>query len=328
MMVNDNNIDNIVKEFLKQIEEKVEEIRKQLKEELNYVRIEEELTKLAKRYLGRVLEWIINETLREEETLKRLREVGGRKALHLKEYREVGVSLGNGEKVVIKSPYFIKARGKRGPKKRGPKGSGKHLGLEVMGFIGRCSINLVSDVVQAAILCPSFEIAESVLKRRGIEIDLKTIRRLCVDLGKRGLNFRGNISLEGSENLDISGQTLVIGVDGGRLRERINKGGRKIKGQKRHRFYTDWKEPKLLTIYLQNKDGEIIREFAPLHDATMGDHKQLFALLKQYLQALDIRKVSRIVFCGDGADWIWSGVEALLPELGLDLASTKIYQVF
>lgn len=80
-----------------------------------------------------------------------------------------------------------------------------------------------------------------------------------------------------------------------------------------------------MTIYLQDQDGRIIREFAPLHDATMGDHKELFALLTQYLKALELSHVSRIVFCGDGSDWIWSGVKALLPELGL--ASSQIYQV-
>lgn len=139
-----------------------------------------------------------------------------------------------------------------------------------------------------ALLCPSFEVAGSVLKRQGLKIDLKTIRRLCEELGEKGLKYRGKISLAPPDAEPLKGQTLLIGIDGGRLRERINKGGNKKAGQKRQGFYTDWKEPKLFTIYLQNAKGEIVRQFAPLHDATMGNHEEMFVLLTQYLQALDL----------------------------------------
>lgn len=104
-------------------------------------------------------------------------------------------------------------------------------------------------MVQAALLCPSFEVAESVLKRQGLKIDLKTNRRLCEELGEKGLKYRGKISLAPPDAERLKGQTLLIGIDGGRLRERINKGGNKEDGQKRQGFYTDWKEPKLFTIY-------------------------------------------------------------------------------
>ena len=236
-------VENILQDFQKQIEEKVSEFWKDLQRNLDFLKIEQALNEIVTSFSAKVLEWLLNQVLSELEILKSLQEVGGRKALRLKEYREVTVHLGNGQIIKVRSPYFVKTTAKRGRKKRGPNGRGEHLGLEVMGFIGRCSINLVSDVAQAAILCPSFEIAESVLKRRGIKIDLKTIRRLCVDLGKRGLLFRGTISLAGSENL--KGHTLVIGIDGGRLRERTNKRGPKKEGQKRQGFHTDWKEPKL-----------------------------------------------------------------------------------
>ena len=310
-MVNTETIENIIKEFGNKVEEKVAELKEELKKKLDLNKIEEAIENIVKNLVARILGEMINGVLKEEETEQRLRELGGRKGLHLKEYRAVKVRLGNGENINVRSPYFIKAAGKRGRKKRGPNGRGSHLGLEVMGIMGRCSMKLVSEVVEMAVLCPSFEIAETVLKRRGIKIDLKTIRRLCSELGEQGIKYRGQISLDGSE--DLRGQTLVIGIDGGRLRERTNKRGRKKAGQKRQGFYSDWKEPKLFTIYLEDQEGEIIREFAPLHDATMGDHKAMFRLLSQYLQALDLSKVSRLVFCADGADLIWSGIENLFP---------------
>jgi hypothetical protein len=123
------------------------------------------------------------------------------------------------------------------------------------------------------------------------------------------LRHRGTISLSGTEALN--GRTLVIGIDGGRLRERRKKRGRKKAGQKRQGYHTDWKEPKLFTSYLVDEQGQVVKDFAPLQDATLEDHEGLFAVLDEYLQALDLTPLDNVVFCGDGAPWIWSGVEAL-----------------
>ncbi len=118
---------------------------------------------------------------------------------------------------------------------------------------------------------------------------------------------------------------MVIGIDGGRWRERIRKRGRKWKGQKRQGFYAEWREPKLFTVYLQDADGQIIKDFSPLYDATMGDHTAMFLILKTYVDALDLSQVDRVVFCGEGSLWIWSGVENLLWQMGI--TPTKVYQV-
>jgi hypothetical protein len=107
---------------------------------------------------------------------------------------------------------------------------------------------------------------------------------------------------------------------GGRLRERRRKRGRKKADQKRQGYHTDWKEPKLFIVYVLDNEGQVVKSFAPLHDATMRNHEGLFALLERYLDALDLERVARIVFCGDGAPWIWSGVEALCQRRGLDQA--------
>jgi len=56
-----------------------------------------------------------------------------------------------------------------------------------------------------------------------------------------------------------------------------------------------------------------------------GNHKALFALLTKYLQALDLSEADKIVFCGDGAPWIWRGVKKMCQELGLTQKS--VYQV-
>lgn len=177
--------------------------------------------------------------------------------------------------------------------------------------------------MQMALLCPSLETAKAVLDEQGVQINIKTLRRYCRLAGDRGMEWRGIISLDGAEKLD--GVTVVVGIDGGRLRERRRKLGRWKKGQKRQGFSTEWKEPKLFTIYFLNADGDIIRDIPPLHDATMGDHEAMFALLEQYLTALSVEKAERIVFCGDGAPWIWSDTVDLCKRMNLNM--TKVHQV-
>lgn len=308
-----------IADFLRRLEGELEELQGRLKRSLNFAEVERTLTTLMNQVLTALLEGVLRPVLSDARWLQRLRQLGGRLGMRFKEYRRVRVHLSTGMEVEVVSPYVIKAAPKRGRRKRGPNGRGSHLGLEALGFIGRCSARLVSEVVQNAVLCPSLEVAREILARRGIELDVKTLRRLCGQRGERGLALRGQASLSGTERL--AGHTLVIGRDGGRLRERRGKRGRKKAGQKRQGYYTDWREPKLFTIYLLDPEGEVVKEFIPLQDATLGDHEQLFALLERYLRALDLSGVARLVFCGDGAPWIWNGVQGLCQRLELDPGS-------
>ena len=76
-----------------------------------------------------------------------------------------------------------------------------------------------------AVLMPSYTIAREVLLDRGIKLAVNTIRRWCRELGRIGIARRGEISFDGQE--DLTGATLVIEVDGGRLRLRRKKRGKK-----------------------------------------------------------------------------------------------------
>jgi hypothetical protein len=52
-----------------------------------------------------------------------------------------------------------------------------------------------------------------VLVRRGIALDVKTLRRLCRDVGEKGLPHRGVIALTGSEELRGCGQAFGEEID-------------------------------------------------------------------------------------------------------------------
>lgn len=306
------------------VKTRVEILSRELEATLDFVACERGLTRLMNEISAYIVTMKLTELYASAEFLEQMKAWGAKKGMCFKEYRKVTLTLASGKTISVSTPYFVKARPKRGPKKRGPNGRGAYLGLDVLGFIGRGSPNFVSDVVQMAVLCPSFEVAHGILKERGVWVDVSTIRRYCRQLGQKGMAWRGQVSLNGSETL--KGYTLVVGVDGGRLRERRTKRGRRKKGQKRQGYTGEWREPKLFTIYVLDEEGQVVKDFPPLHDATMGDHTEMFTLLERYLSALPLADLSRIVFCGDGAPWIWSDVETLCAKMGLEKCC-PVYQV-
>ena len=304
------------------MEATVDERRELLAQDLDFAGLEQAITAQMNALGAELVKQVVEPLLVDEDYVERLKGLGGQRGLKFKEYRVVRVRLGTGQWIAVKTAYFIKAHpksGKRRAKRQRRGGRGAYLGLEALGFLGHYSLSLVSEVVEMAVLCPSLAVAQTVLARRGLELNVKTVRRLCGELGHHGLALRGVGAVAGSEGL--AGRTLVIGIDGGRLRERRAKRGRKKTGQKRQGYHSDWREPKLFTISVTDGAGEIVREVPPFHDATLGDHKAMFAVLERYLR-LDLVAVKRVVFCGDGAPWIWTDVEALIERLGLEAAGT------
>jgi tetratricopeptide (TPR) repeat protein len=78
-------------------------------------------------------------------------------------------------------------------------------------------------------------------------------------------------------------------------------------------------------MYLVDVQGQILKGFPPIHDATTGDDDEVFELLACYVNQFDLSVLERVVVCGDGARWIWLRVEALLKDRGV--APEKVYQV-
>ena len=109
---------------------------------------------------------------------------------------------------------------------------------------------------------------------------------------------------------------MVISTDGGRLRVRKDKRGKKTK-KGRSRYHTDWREPKLLVIYVVDEKGRIAQEFAPVIDGTLQGPDEVFRLLEFYLRQLEIHQAKEVLFIADGAKWIWERVTRLWQRLGL-----------
>ena len=259
------------------------------------------------------LQTILND---REEFLDALKQLAAKKGMRFCGFRKTSVRVITGRTLSISSPYFVKAKSKR-KRKKAPNGSGCHLGLEVLGFIERTSANLVSNVIQLAILCPSFEIARKVLHEQGIVLDIKTVQRLCKKFGNGAMASRGQISFD-SHSLDLKDITVLICMDGGRLRQRKRKRGRKPNALKRQGYNTDWVEPKLLTIQFLDQKGKLCKEIPPIYDATLAKIDGFYDLMYLYLQELDLKNAARIVFCADGAPCLWKRIPDLMRKLKIN----------
>ena len=175
---------------------------------------------------------------------------------------------------------------------------------------------MTSSAVQAALLCPSFEVAERTLHSFGIEMNIKTIRRLCLSMGGQAINHRHHIALSDADT--VENRTLFICIDGGRLRERKAKRGRRPAGQKRQGYHTDWREPTQIVIQWLNANGEKCKHTVPLYDATMADTDDTFQVLEGYLRQIEASKADLVVFCADGARRYWNRFSLLAEKLKID----------
>lgn len=164
--------------------------------------------------------------------------------------------------------------------------------------------------------------AVALLSERGRPIDIKTLRILTYHFANQARSLQQVSTLELTQT--CAGKRCAISVDGGRIRIRTDKRGPKT-SKKRTRFKAEWREPKLLHIWLIDETGKICREFAPWIDGTLNGPDAVFMLLTYYLNALDITAADQVLFIADGAPWIWNRVPALIDNLKLN--PDKVYQI-
>jgi hypothetical protein len=224
-------LESIIQSYFERISQRVPGIVKEFEDNLDANFLEQMLNEELADFNAQLQRAILEGIWGNPESLANLKRYAGSCGYRFKEYRYLSVTLGNGKKIRIKSPYFIKAKPHHRRKKRGPNGTGSHIGLKVLGFKGEVSPNLLTQALQAALLSPSYDVASTLLKDRGLSLDVKALRRLCQLAGDLNIHSRGRMSLTGQECL--RGRTLVIGIDGGRLRERRRKRGAKAEKLKR-----------------------------------------------------------------------------------------------
>jgi hypothetical protein len=233
------------------------------------------------------------------------------------EYREITIRLKSGQPWKVRSPVFLRAKSKRkrGRSPKRQKGALRHLGLELLGIIKQISPALIEVCVSMAVLCPSFEVASQALRGFGIIMNEHLLQNITHRFGKLARSVRTECHAD--DDWQKPGLKILICVDGGRIRERCTKRGRRKSDQKRQGYTTDWFEPRLLTINQFDEEGKKIKSVSPILDGSCGSLDDFFALLKDHLLSINLEEASENVFCADGGKGIWPRTDKLIRELGL-----------
>ncbi len=209
--------------------------------------------------------------------------------------------------------------------------AGLYPELAALGFGKGCSPALQYKVARIVALSPSIEVAHKELRREGIVLDKKTVRRIAEQLGHQLLELRRRELFAWREGWlpagnDFAGRRVAVQIDGGRVRLRENKKrrkhGKKKKGT-RPKFDTPWREPKALIIFEFNEQGKMVKkDRQPLIDGTLLGPDHLAELVAFHLHRLGVAQAESVVFISDGARWIWDRLEWIERRAGLDSSKT------
>ncbi|MGC1954135.1 MAG: hypothetical protein WA970_16500, partial [Gammaproteobacteria bacterium] len=144
-------LEGIVQEQVTALLGEQAEWRRELAQDFDFAALEVKVSEAVNRLGAEVLKAALSAQLVAPEFIQALKDLGARLGMRLKGYRAVKVHLGSGQSVEVVAPYFVKAAPKG---RRRARRQGSYLGLEVLGFLRRCSSRLVTEVAQAALLCP------------------------------------------------------------------------------------------------------------------------------------------------------------------------------
>jgi hypothetical protein len=211
-------------------------------------------------------------------------------------------------------PVWVTYYRRKGQRRMGKRDAGVYAGLVVLGIYDRCTPALAAEVSLFAAMLGSLREAHDVLANRGVALDTKTVRLIAYRYAARA-RIEQQIDTTAFEDT-VAGRRVVISSDGGRLRLRESKRGRKTK-KGRRRYTGAWREPKVLIVYVVDAEGKRDAHFAPFIDATLKGPDAVFAMLRSYLRRLDITQADQVLFIADGAPWIWKRVPLLVHALGL-----------
>src|SRR5215468_5853252 len=235
-----------------------------------------------------------------------------------KGFRMTSVLLLGGTRLVLETPYLREdRRGRRGRRRRtrGPHGAGCYPVLEALGIADRVSPATRSEIALHVVQAASYREAAAMLARRGLACDVSSLVRISTATASASIRLRdaalaAALSLPVSPNGPLAGKRVRVSLDGGRVRTRRRRRGRKT-AKGRHGFSTPWREPRLLVIDILDEQGQPDRLRLPLYDVLIGDAEAVWALLIGYLRLLGAAYADVVEFIADGAEWLWHRVERL-----------------
>lgn len=236
----------------------------------------------------------------------------------------VTIDLLGGGKVTVKTLYYLRrAASIRSHGGRGKAGNGLYPVLSVLGIHERLTPAYAS-LVTREVIKGSLDEAQVTLATRGVHRDRKAIRRVVRIVSQRAMAYQKRLMKTGftpvSPAWNLRGKRIGIFVDGGKVRTRKKKQGRRRKtGGKT--FAADWREPRVIAICELDEKGRKRRRGYVRYDATIAKADEVFARLAVMLRELGAHEAEQWVVGGDGAKWIWKDrVDKLIEIVGYDAA--------
>jgi len=288
--------------------------------------LEERLLRVAQRdVLGPVLGAVLSALHEDEQfVLWSMRAARGRcEQLVGRGDRPVTVTVAGGGEVTLDTPYMeaVTPASKPGPRraqgKRGKGGAGLYPVLAVLGFVLRSSPYVTLRTARMATLVDSYQEARETLVGEGLDMDEKQIKSVVERLGDAGL-FDREHPTQGTESTFLVGKRVMVCIDGGRLRYRLEKTGRRRKSG-HHGFDAPWREPKVLAIYLLDEHGKKTAD-PPIYEGTLAPWEDAAALAASTLTRFGARDAAVLAVAADGSDNIWRHVDAIVAAVGIDPA--------
>jgi hypothetical protein len=224
-------------------------------------------------------------------------------------WRGVTVRMTHGTPVKLSVRYASRAGVRRKRRERG-----LYPGLALLGIYERCTPGRAAEVAKLVVAMGSLEEAERYLRSHGNDVERKRMRRVTKRMAERARLAQQAQAVPLDEN--VAGRQVVVAIDGGRMRIRHPKRGRRT-AKGRHGYHAQWTEPKLLIVYTVDAKGRQDPQFSPWIDGTLQGPDVLFAWIEGYLTSLGIGQADRVLFIADGARWIWTRIQALTERLGL-----------
>ena len=277
---------------------------------------------LAADMTQKMLQEVSDDKARAKAAMAQVRERGAARGITVRPEgrRRTLIRTVGGQQVEVVTPYAIgQPRGGGHKKTRGAQGTGVYPVLDGLGISGRSTPALRLLVSRAVCEANSVASARELLAAGGVDIGHKAALRLTYMVTDDALGARSEAiaaTTEGQDAGPFVGRRVVAAVDGGRLQVRKRVAGRPKKGG-RKRFITEWREPKILTLYVLGEDGKRDRSVASVIDGTLGDADAVFELLTYHLLRMGAHRATELTFVADGAKWIWKRTDALRDVLGL-----------
>ena len=321
-----------IETFQAQTQSRVEQWRQQLQDDPDrFADIEQEIDQHYRQGGGRLVAHLLAKVTEDSQMEERVQQVRQDAVIRLRgpQPRTLQIRLLCGLVLWVTTAYCAPRRTKATDPSE--QLAGLYPELAALGFGKGCSPALQYRVARIVALSPSIAVAWKELRREGIVLDKKAVRRIAEHLGLQLLELRHRELFAWREGRlpagnDFAGCRVAVQIDGGRVRLRENKKRRRNRKKKkgaRPKFDTPWREPKALIIFEFNAQGKMVKkQRQPLIDGTLLGPDHLAELVAFHLHRLGVAQAESVVFISDGARWIWDRLEWIERRVGLDSSKT------